>query len=80
MKRFGPATYSTPAGAVPSSKSDASRCHHVIVYCVIHYATSCVPLGWHDIRGKQARYSGSTGKIQSVAMQLKQVITESSGV
>ncbi|XP_065899982.1 ankyrin-repeat and fibronectin type III domain-containing 1-like isoform X2 [Dysidea avara] len=52
MKRFGPATYSTPAGAVPSS--------------------------WHDIRGKQARYSGSTGKIQSVAMQLKQVITESS--
>jgi len=36
------------------------------------------PLGWHDISGTQARYSGSTGKIQSVNMQLKQVITESS--
>ena len=33
--------------------------------------------GWHDIEGTEPRYAGSTGTIQKIAMQLKQVINES---
>ena len=35
--------------------------------------------GWHDVKGSEPRYAGSTGAIQTIAMQLKQITNASSG-
>lgn len=73
IKRYGPAAYSVPTGAIPCSKC--------MVFCVNSCVTSSgisLLAGWHDVEGTEPRYAGSTGTIQTIAMQLKQVINESS--
>ena len=74
IKRFGPAAYSVPSGAIP--------CSECISVSTSMSPSPPVPLqciGWHDVEGTEPRYAGSTGTIQTIAMQLRQVINESAG-
>ena len=75
IKRFGPASYSVPSGAVPCSK-----CASVSIAMSPLPWVSLPCTGWHDVVGTEPRYAGSTGTIQTIAMQLKQVINESPGM
>ena len=74
IKRFGPATYSLPSGAIP-----CSECVSVSIGMSLSPPVSLQCTGWHDVNGTEPRYAGSTGTIQTIAMQLKQVINESAG-
>ena len=59
--------------------------HVVSVYMRAPMAISPLPrvslqyIGWHDVKGTEPRYAGSTGAIQTIAMQLKQITNAPSG-
>lgn len=74
IKRFGSPTYSVPSGAVPCSK-----CICVTNCVTVTPGVVTMHTGWHDIGGTEPRYAGSTGTIQTIAMQLKQVVNQSLG-